>query len=159
MAGRGGRVSGLYESGRQGTTSAGECGEVVIQRRGRVHVRPQGEGTCLDHVFRGDCQEGCEYYFPVSDSSPSPSPSVFPWTPCWLTEALLLKLQENESFIIDNGHLVAWNLDYKLLTTINTGFMSHVYAKEGVVCQFRGPGTVFWQTRNPQEFKRWIKAP
>lgn len=56
---------------------------------------------------------------------------------------------------MDNGHLVAWSCDYKIekaggasSTSVKTG--------EGLVCRFTGPGSVYIQTRNLEEFQSFI---
>ncbi|KAJ9612287.1 hypothetical protein H2200_003884 [Cladophialophora chaetospira] len=66
-------------------------------------------------------------------------------------------LQPNEQHIVDNGHLVAWNCRYAIekagaskMTSIKTG--------EGLVCRFTGPGRVYIQTRNQDEFAEWVAA-
>jgi len=38
------------------------------------------------------------------------------------------------------------------------GIMSNMMAGEGLVCKFTGPGTIFLQTRNPQQFSAWLAA-
>lgn len=55
---------------------------------------------------------------------------------------------EGEKYIVDNGHLVAWNTKYVLERVASGGIMSNIAAGEGLVCKFTGPGTVFLQTRN-----------
>ena len=59
------------------------------------------------------------------------------------------QLRENEKYIIDNGHLVAWNCKYVMERVASGGIISNFSAGEGLVCKFTGPGTVFMQTRNP----------
>jgi uncharacterized protein (AIM24 family) len=60
-----------------------------------------------------------------------------------------LQLRDGEKYIIDNGHLVAWNCKYTLERIASGGIISNLAASEGLVCKFVGPGTVFMQTRNP----------
>ncbi|KAF2712994.1 DUF124-domain-containing protein [Pleomassaria siparia CBS 279.74] len=77
----------------------------------------------------------------------------------WCTSfgAIIKKdLQENEKYIIDNGHLVAWNCKYVLERVASGGIISSLSSGEGLVCKFTGPGTVFMQTRNPQAFSQWL---
>jgi uncharacterized protein (TIGR00266 family) len=52
-----------------------------------------------------------------------------------------------EEHIVDNGHLVAWNCDYKIEKAAS-GWISTITSGEGFVCRFSGPGTVYVQTRN-----------
>jgi len=79
----------------------------------------------------------------------------------WVTSfgAIIRKdLQENEKYIIDNGHLVAWNCKYVLERVASGGLVSGLSSGEGLVCKFTGPGTIFMQTRNPQAFSTWLAA-
>ncbi|GME39046.1 uncharacterized protein LTHEOB_8976 [Neofusicoccum parvum] len=74
----------------------------------------------------------------------------------WVTSlgAILRKdLQENEKYIVDNGHLVAWNCKYVLERVASGGMISNLSSGEGLVCKFTGPGTIFIQTRNPAEIE------
>ncbi|KAF2436511.1 DUF124-domain-containing protein [Tothia fuscella] len=69
----------------------------------------------------------------------------------WITSlgAIIRKdLQANEKYIVDNGHLVAWNCDYKLERVASGGIISGMASAEGLVCKFTGPGSIFIQTRN-----------
>ena len=81
---------------------------------------------------------------------------IFPATFCILTK--LLQLQDGEKYIIDNGHLVAWNCSYVMERVASGGIVSGITSGEGLVCKFTGPGTVFMQTRNPPAFARWMSA-
>jgi len=68
-----------------------------------------------------------------------------------------INIPENEDILIDNGHLVAWP-DYMHYTMEKAarGWISSFTSGEGIVCRFRGPGTVLIQTRNPKGFGAWI---
>ncbi|KAL7918821.1 DUF124 domain-containing protein [Trichoderma austrokoningii] len=66
------------------------------------------------------------------------------------------KLARGEKYIVDNGHLVAWNMNYVLERVSSGGIISNMSSKEGLVCKFTGPGTVFMQTRNPQVFATYL---
>lgn len=59
-----------------------------------------------------------------------------------------LQLVEGEKYIVDNGHLVAWNTKYVMERVASGGIISGFASGEGLVCKFTGPGTVFIQTRN-----------
>lgn len=59
-----------------------------------------------------------------------------------------MQLIEGEKYIVDNGHLVAWNTKYVIERVASGGIISGLSAGEGLVCKFTGPGTVFMQTRN-----------
>ncbi|PHH67725.1 hypothetical protein CDD82_1175 [Ophiocordyceps australis] len=65
-------------------------------------------------------------------------------------------LIEGERYIVDNGHLVAWNTKYVLERVTSGGFISNFASGEGLVCKFTGPGTVFIQTRNAKAFTAYI---
>ncbi|TKX20897.1 hypothetical protein C1H76_6934 [Elsinoe australis] len=67
-------------------------------------------------------------------------------------------LRDGEKYIIDNGHLVAWNCKYNLERVASGGIISDLSAGEGLVCKFIGPGTVYMQTRNPQAFTAWMSG-
>jgi uncharacterized protein (AIM24 family) len=56
------------------------------------------------------------------------------------------QLQEGEKYIIDNGHLVAWNAKYVLERVASGGIISNLSASEGLVCKFTGPGYVTFST-------------
>lgn len=66
-----------------------------------------------------------------------------------LSRADETQLEEGERYIVDNGHLVAWNTKYILERVASGGIISGLSSGEGLVCKFTGPGTVFMQTRNP----------
>lgn len=65
-------------------------------------------------------------------------------------------LAKGEKYIIDNGHLVAWNCEYKLERVASGGLISGMSSGEGLVCKFTGPGAVFLQTRNAQAFAAFV---
>ncbi|KAJ6782072.1 hypothetical protein PWT90_03150 [Aphanocladium album] len=68
-----------------------------------------------------------------------------------------LELQAGEQHIVDNGHLVAWSCDYKM-EKAGGGAMSSLKTGEGLVCRFTGPGAVYVQTRNMDEFDSYIRS-
>ncbi|KAK3986321.1 tryptophan RNA-binding attenuator protein-like domain-containing protein [Cladorrhinum sp. PSN332] len=77
----------------------------------------------------------------------------------WLTSfgAIIRKdLQEGEKYIVDNGHLVAWNVKYIIERIASGGIISGFASAEGLVCKFTGPGTVFIQTRNAKAFSGYM---
>lgn len=79
----------------------------------------------------------------------------------WITSlgAIIRKdLQNDEKYIVDNGHLVAWNCKYVLERAASGGIMSGLTSAEGLICKFTGPGTLFIQTRNPTAFGAWISS-
>ncbi|VBB75033.1 Putative protein of unknown function [Podospora comata] len=77
----------------------------------------------------------------------------------WLTSfgAIIRKdLAEGEKYIVDNGHLVAWNVKYIMERVTSGGIISGFASGEGLVCKFTGPGTVFIQTRNARSFSAYM---
>ncbi|ETI23401.1 hypothetical protein G647_05203 [Cladophialophora carrionii CBS 160.54] len=66
-------------------------------------------------------------------------------------------LQANEQHIVDNGHLVAWNCRYTIEKAGNSK-MHSIKTGEGLVCRFTGPGRIYIQTRNQDEFAEWVAA-
>lgn len=67
-------------------------------------------------------------------------------------------LVEGEKYIVDNGHLVAWNTKYVLERVASGGIISGLASNEGLVCKFTGPGTVYIQTRNPKAFSAFMSG-
>jgi uncharacterized protein (TIGR00266 family) len=69
-----------------------------------------------------------------------------------------INVPDREEVIIDNGHLVAWPeyMQYSM-EKASKGWISSFTSGEGIVCRFRGPGTVLIQTRNPKAFGSWIR--
>ncbi|KAI2624875.1 DUF124-domain-containing protein [Hypoxylon sp. NC1633] len=77
----------------------------------------------------------------------------------WITSfgAIIRKdLADGERYIVDNGHLVAWNVKYVMERVASGGIMGGLASGEGLVCKFTGPGTVFLQTRNPRSFSAYM---
>lgn len=77
----------------------------------------------------------------------------------WITSfgAIIRKdLADGEKYIVDNGHLVAWNLKYVMERVASGGIIAGFATGEGLVCKFTGPGTVFLQTRNPRAFGAYM---
>ncbi|KAJ5884927.1 hypothetical protein N7495_009437 [Penicillium taxi] len=66
-------------------------------------------------------------------------------------------LKDGEKYYIDNGHLVAWNCEYKIERVTSGGIISNIASKEGLACKFIGPGTVYLQTRNVNAFALQMK--
>jgi uncharacterized protein (TIGR00266 family) len=69
-----------------------------------------------------------------------------------------INIPTGEEIVIDNGHLVAW-ADYMqyIIEKASSGWVSSFTSGEGLVCRFRGPGTVLIQTRNPKGFASWME--
>ncbi|KAF4457975.1 DUF124 domain [Fusarium albosuccineum] len=65
-------------------------------------------------------------------------------------------LVEGEKYIVDNGHLIAWNTKYVMERVASGGIISGITSAEGLVCKFTGPGTVYMQTRNSRAFAAYM---
>ncbi|ODM14683.1 hypothetical protein SI65_09872 [Aspergillus cristatus] len=66
-------------------------------------------------------------------------------------------IPENETFIVDNGHLVAWNCKYDIRRVASGGIISGLSSREGLGCKFYGPGFVFYQTRRLSDFAACLR--
>jgi len=65
----------------------------------------------------------------------------------------LEKVEVSGKLIVDTGHLVAWSADLQWrVTTATKGLIASFLSGEGLVCEFSGRGTVYYQTRNPAEY-------
>uniref|UniRef100_A0A0B7KDX1 Altered inheritance of mitochondria protein 24, mitochondrial n=3 Tax=Bionectria ochroleuca TaxID=29856 RepID=A0A0B7KDX1_BIOOC len=79
----------------------------------------------------------------------------------WVTSfgAIIRKdLVEGEKYIVDNGHLIAWNVKYVMERIASGGIISGIASGEGLVCKFTGPGTVYIQTRNAKAFGTYMSG-
>lgn len=73
--------------------------------------------------------------------------------------AILKKtLAPDEIWIVDNGHMVAWSdtVNYEIKKA-SSGFISSFTSGEGLVCQCKGPGDIYIQSRNPSGFAGWVR--
>ncbi len=63
----------------------------------------------------------------------------------------------NGSYMVDNGHLVGYegNLEFNIRTA-GGGLMGFAASGEGLVCEFKGQGRVFIQTRNLSSLVGWL---
>lgn len=62
------------------------------------------------------------------------------------------------SYMIDNGHLVGYegNLSFTMASA-GSGIVGFMASGEGMVCEFRGQGRVYIQSRNPQALVGWLE--
>lgn len=68
-------------------------------------------------------------------------------------------LAPGQEYIVDNYHLVAWEAATAYtISKAASGWISSLTSGEGFVCRFRGPGTVYVQTRNPSAFAGWLSG-
>jgi len=63
-----------------------------------------------------------------------------------------LDLDADESYVLDNQHLVAWDDTVDFETRSVGGLKSSILGGEGLVFEFTGPGTVWYQTRDLDAF-------
>ncbi|MDH3348853.1 MAG: TIGR00266 family protein [Desulfobulbaceae bacterium] len=62
-------------------------------------------------------------------------------------------VQVNGEYIVDSGHIVAFNetLEFEI-TKAGKSWLQSMLGGEGLVCKFRGKGTVWCQSHNPGSF-------
>ena len=59
-------------------------------------------------------------------------------------------LEPGEAYIVDNNHIAAFTDGITYEVTKVGGLGAMILGGEGLVCKFRGPGTVWIQTRSPR---------
>jgi uncharacterized protein (TIGR00266 family) len=69
------------------------------------------------------------------------------------------KLRPGEQYIIDTGHLVAWegHMQYNIRKAAKSGYLRSFLSGEGMVAEFTGPGEILIQTRNLAAFAGMLK--
>lgn len=69
------------------------------------------------------------------------------------------RLQPGERYVIDTGHLVAWegHMQYSLRKAAQSGWFRSMLSGEGIVSEFSGPGEILIQTRNLMAFAGILK--
>lgn len=74
---------------------------------------------------------------------------------CWVSSfgAIIEYELTGEPFIVDNSHIVAFEetLDYEIKKS-GRGILNSVKTGEGLVCEFRGTGKLYMQSRNLSSF-------
>lgn len=70
--------------------------------------------------------------------------------------AQTIKLGPGETFIMDNGHLVAFTDTASYKVRKAGSIFSSVVSGEGLVLEFTGPGDIIMQSRNPGDFGGWL---
>jgi len=63
---------------------------------------------------------------------------------------------DGQPYVVDTGHVVAFGggLDFNVRRV--GGWKSTLLSGEGLVCEFRGSGTLYLQTRSTQSFLQWL---
>ncbi|WP_153952794.1 TIGR00266 family protein [Halosegnis longus] len=59
-----------------------------------------------------------------------------------------IELDAGESYVLDNEHLIAWDDDIEYSVERVGGLKSTLLSGEGLVFEFTGPGTAWYQTRD-----------
>jgi uncharacterized protein (TIGR00266 family) len=59
-----------------------------------------------------------------------------------------LELAAGESYVLDNQHLIAWNDEIEYSTRRVGDLKSTLLSGEGLIFEFTGPGTAWYQTRD-----------
>lgn len=68
-----------------------------------------------------------------------------------------VELAPNEKFVLDSGHLVAFDPEAQYTTRkVTKGIASTLKSGEGFVMEFTGPGRVLTQSRNPGALITWL---
>ncbi|MGM0372676.1 MAG: TIGR00266 family protein, partial [Halobacteriota archaeon] len=63
-----------------------------------------------------------------------------------------IDLDPGESYVLDNEHLIAWDSEIDFSTRTVGGLKSTLLGGEGLVFEFTGPGTAWYQTRDLDAF-------
>ena len=68
-------------------------------------------------------------------------------------------LRPGEQYVIDTGHLVAWegHMKYDIRKAAKSGYLRSMLSGEGLVAEFTGPGEILIQTRNLAAFAGLLK--
>ena len=66
------------------------------------------------------------------------------------------ELAAGERFVVDTGHIVAFEGGVNWDVTKVGGLKSTLFSGEGLVAEFQGPGTVWLQTRSQDAFLSWL---
>ncbi|MDS0298620.1 TIGR00266 family protein [Halogeometricum sp. S1BR25-6] len=67
-----------------------------------------------------------------------------------------ISLNDRESFVVDTGHVVAFEDTAEFTVRRVGGLRSTLTSGEGLVCEFGGSGTVWVQSRSPDAFLSWL---
>lgn len=65
-------------------------------------------------------------------------------------------LDEGEDYVVDTGHIVAFDGSASFDVTRVGGLRSTLFSGEGLVCRFTGPGRVWLQSRSQDAFLSWL---
>lgn len=65
-------------------------------------------------------------------------------------------LKPNEPYIVDTGHMVAFDESVRYTVKRVGGLKSTLFSGEGLVCELTGPGRIFIQSRSEDAFLSWL---
>lgn len=65
-------------------------------------------------------------------------------------------LGQDESLVVDTGHLVAWTQSCTTQIGLLGGAVNSAMTGEGIVARITGPGRVYIQTRAEKELRSWL---
>ena len=68
----------------------------------------------------------------------------------------ILEKEINGEFIVDSGHLVAYEPTMKLKPQLAGGIFSSFFGGEGFVTRVEGKGKIYIQTRNLSGLATWV---
>ncbi|KAK8073625.1 TRAP-like protein [Apiospora phragmitis] len=148
-------LKGEYKFNLKRMIAGGEIGHSTFIGPGEVLFAPGMLGDMTTIRLHGD-----ESWSVAKDAYVASTQGVITGVGLlWITSfgAIIRKdLADGEKYIVDNGHLVAWNTKYIMERVASGGIMAGFASGEGLVCKFTGPGTVFLQTRNPRAFSAYM---
>jgi uncharacterized protein (TIGR00266 family) len=61
-----------------------------------------------------------------------------------------------QPYVVDTGHVVGFTSGLDFNVRAVGGMKSTLLSGEGLVCEFRGSGTLYLQTRSTQAFLSWL---
>ena len=65
-------------------------------------------------------------------------------------------LRNGETYIVDTGHMVAFDENVNYRVTRVGGLKSTLFSGEGLVCELTGPGKIYLQSRSDDAFLTWL---
>lgn len=76
----------------------------------------------------------------------------------WITSyGAIDEVWVNGSYVVDNGHLVAFDPSLTFqMRSAGGGVLGFVASGEGLACEFMGEGRIFVQSRNPSALVTWL---
>jgi len=63
-----------------------------------------------------------------------------------------------DEFIVDSGHLIAYEPSVSLRLGLAAGLFSSLFSGEGLVLRLRGPGRVYLQSRSIEALASWVNS-